>query len=237
MFAFFDLDQTLLPYDTQALFCHHILRQHGWRRLFLATYLPALPIALLGVPGELLLKRLFLNYLWRMPLEELRSQARQFVAETVRPLLYPEVVAKLKEHQAAGLTTILTTASPDFYATEISRLLGFDHCFATRVNLDGQSRVPFTPGLLGPNNKREAKIEAMRSLLPEARPIPGSYAYSDSHADLPLLRLAEFPIAVHPSAKLATECQLHDWPIMRPARPYHSKSEKHWHTLRHVLGL
>ena len=237
MFAFFDLDKTLLPYDTQALFCHHILGQHGWRRLFLASYLPALPIAALGVTGELQLKRLFLNYLWHMPLDELRQQARQFVAETVRPLLYPEIVAELKRHQAAGLTTILTTASPDIYTTEISNLLGFDHCFATKVNLVGRSRVPFMPGLLGPNNKREAKVEAMRTLLPETRPIPGSYAYSDSHADLPLLRLAEFPIAVHPSARLARECQLHGWPSLHPPRPYRSQFEKHWHTLRHVLGL
>lgn len=237
MFAFFDLDQTLLPYDTQELFCHHVLQQQPWRRWFLASFLPALPLAALRIIGETGLKRLFLNYLWRMPVTELTPLVETFVWETVQPLLYPEIVKELQAHQAAGLTTILTTASPDLYAPAIARLLKFDHCFSTKIDLVRKSRIPFTPRLIGPNNKGTAKVVAMQSLLPEGRPIPGSHAYSDSHADLPLLRLAEFPTAIHPTPRLASECATHGWRTLFPPRPFQTKTQQFRHTLRHVLGL
>ena len=43
-FALFDLDQTLLPYDTQALFCNFVLRRHGWRRGYLGLFTAAAPL-------------------------------------------------------------------------------------------------------------------------------------------------------------------------------------------------
>ncbi len=44
-FAFFDLDHTLLPFDTQALFANHMLQQHRGRTAYLLRFAP---IALLG---------------------------------------------------------------------------------------------------------------------------------------------------------------------------------------------
>lgn len=44
-FAFFDLDHTLLPFDTQALFCNFILQREGWRRVWLLWFLPCVPLA------------------------------------------------------------------------------------------------------------------------------------------------------------------------------------------------
>jgi HAD superfamily hydrolase (TIGR01490 family) len=238
VFAFFDLDQTLIPYDTQALFCQFVLRRHGWRRLYLATWLPALPLAGLRLIGHRGLKSVFLNYLWRLPKTELHTLVQEFVTTVVTPMLYPAVVAKLREHQAAGLTCILNTASPDFYAQEIARSLQFDHCFATRMDLGVGDRVPFTPQVLGPNNKGANKLPPMADLLQacSARPIPGSYAYSDSHADIPMLRLAEFPVMIHPTPRLAAEGLAHGWTTMTPPRPFSSKWQHHLHTLRQITG-
>lgn len=38
--AFFDLDQTLVPYDTQALFFQHVLHREWYRRAYLLFFLP-----------------------------------------------------------------------------------------------------------------------------------------------------------------------------------------------------
>jgi HAD superfamily hydrolase (TIGR01490 family) len=239
VFAFFDLDQTLVPYDTQALFCQFVLQRHGWRRIYLATWLPALPLAGLKLIGHRGLKRVFLNYLWRMPKSELETLVPEFVSTVVMPMVYPTVLAELRQHQANGLITVLNSASPDIYAREIARSLKFDHCFATRIDLGSGDRVRFTPDVIGPNNKGENKLPPMAEILASTpqRPIPGSYAYSDSHADLPLLNLAEHGVMVNPTAKLAAVGHAKGWRTMTPARPFHSKREHHWHTLQQILGL
>ena len=43
--AVFDLDGTLLAWDTQLLFCQFVLRREGWRRCYLLLFLPLLPLA------------------------------------------------------------------------------------------------------------------------------------------------------------------------------------------------
>ena len=263
MFAFFDLDQTLVPYDTQALFCQFVIKRHGWRRIYLLTWLPALPLAGVKLIGHRGLKRVFLNYLWRLPKTELEMLVKEFVDTVVMPMVYPSVLAELQQHQANGLVTIMNSASPDFYAREIARSLKFDHCFATRIDLGTGDRVRFTPDVIGPNNKGQHKLPPMAEILavegdvrrpsstaadpshasaglvtsPSTGPLLGSYAYSDSHADLPLLGLAEHAIMVNPTKKLAAVGQTKGWRTMTPERPFKSKLEHHFHTLQQILGL
>ena len=43
-FAFFDLDLTIVPFDTQLLFCNHVLRAEWWRRYYLVFFAPCLPL-------------------------------------------------------------------------------------------------------------------------------------------------------------------------------------------------
>ena len=234
--ALFDLDQTLIPYDTQALFCQHILKRHPLRRAYLLAFLPMLPFAAVRLIGERGLKRVFLNYLYGMTKSQVEQEVKEFVAETVLPLIYPSVLEELQKHQANGLTTVLISASPDIYAHEIARALKFDHCFATRIDLAGHDTIPFTPKIIGPNNKREAKLVAMADLLPPDRPIPGSFAYSDSHADLPMLRIVEHAVMVHPTPTLAAEGNAKGWKTMTPPRPFQTKGEHHWQVFKQVIG-
>ena len=63
-YALFDLDHTLLPYDTQALFCNFVLKKEGWRRVYLLWYLPLLPLAGLKILSLRFTKRLFFSYLF-----------------------------------------------------------------------------------------------------------------------------------------------------------------------------
>jgi hypothetical protein len=65
--------------------------------------------------------------------------------------------------------------------------------------------VPLRPALDGPNNKREAKIAAMREAMPGVQALSDEqrfhcWAYSDSPADIPLLEFAGNRVLVHPGA-------------------------------------
>ncbi len=243
-YAFFDLDHTLLPFDTQALFCNHILRREPWRILYLLVFLPVIPFAALKLVGSRTLKRVFMAYLWRMDIERLRSHVSSFVSQTVSPWIYPELQEEIARHRREGRTLVLTTASPDTYARAIGDMLGFDHTFATKL-APATHRMPLFPDILGPNNKRSAKIAHMAEagILPhgfdpaDPYPIPGSHAYTDSAADLPLLAIAEHGHLVHPDPDLASLGRSNAWQTHLPTRPYHSKSGDIFASLLQALGL
>jgi HAD superfamily hydrolase (TIGR01490 family) len=225
-FALFDLDQTLLPYDTQALFANHVLRRDGRRRAYLGLFAAALPLRALRLAGEGGMKRVFLSYLWKMPRARLTELAHEFAEKVVPPLLYPEIIAEVERHRAAGRTLVLSTASPEFYATAIGRVLGFEHVFGTRILWRGD-RMALIPPLDGPNNKHAEKLRRMRHLFANELTLPlnGSYAYSDSAADLPMLRCVEHAVAVNPDARLAAAAAAEHWTVMRPPRPQKTKMQ------------
>jgi HAD superfamily hydrolase (TIGR01490 family) len=156
----------------------------------------------------------------------LTELAHEFAEQVVPPLLYPEVVAEIERHRAAGRTLVLTTASPDFYAAAIARVLRFDHCFGTRIRFQ-RDPLPLIPQLDGSNNKHAEKLKRMRHLMPAefSLPLPGSWAYSDSKADLPMLRYVEHPVAVNPDKTLEAVAIEEQWTIMRPPRPHHSRMQ------------
>ncbi len=239
-FAFFDLDHTLLPFDTQALFCDFVLKRERWRTVMHLGFAPVAVLKALRLVSTVTAKRAFMNYLAGMKRETLQAYAKEFAEQTVKPWLYPELLAIIEEHRAAGRTLILNTASPDFYAHEIARVLGFDHCIATRIELP--ETMPFMPRVLGENNKREAKIARMMSEIPAVASasddcLRNSWSYSDSAADLPLLELAGNAVLIHPNASLEAIGKQRGWQILHPARPYASKVGDVLCAVRQVFGL
>lgn len=222
-FAIFDLDQTLLPYDTQAMFCGSVLRRNGWRRAYLAMFGPAALLRVVRLLSTRQLKRAYWSCLWRLPKAELEGIVSDFVERDVVPNLYPEVLAEVDRHREAGRTLILNTASPEFYANAIGRRLGFHHTIGTRVQL--ANVAPLLPPVEGPNNKYDAKLTAMRHLMPTelSLPLPGAFAYSDSRADLPLLRFVENAVTVNPDRWLEQVAVEEGWRVMRLPRPNPSR--------------
>jgi HAD superfamily hydrolase (TIGR01490 family) len=237
-YALFDLDQTLLPYDTQGLFCNYVLRQESWRRGYLAVFAPLLPLRAVRLVSTTRLKRTFLAYLWRMPRARLTELVHDFVETTLPPLFYPEIIAEVERHRAAGRTLILNTASPDFYAHAVARHLKFDHSIATRIRFTADP-LPLIPELEGLNNKQHEKLKNMRHLFPVdfSLPMAGAWAYSDSRADLPMLRYVEHPVVVNPDPFLEKIAKEEQWPILRPARPQASRCAFGWDCARQALGL
>ena len=218
-YAIFDLDQTLLPYDTQALFCNYVLRRHPLRRAYLFLFIPAAGLKIARLLSTRVLKRIFHSYLYRFTPEELATLARNFTQDEVLPACYPALLAEVARHLKAGRTLILNSASPQFYVTAIADALGFHHAIGTPLRL--VSPMPLMPAIDGPNNKHGAKLTAMRHLLPTelSLPLPDAYAYSDSHADLPLLRFVENAVTIHPDPTLAAVAVAEHWPILLPPRP------------------
>lgn len=248
--ALFDLDHTLLPHDTQGLLANFILRRQRWRTLLHLPFLAVAPARALRLVSTRFLKRMFLNYLWRLPQAGLGQLVEEFVAVEVRPRLYAPLLEELERHRREGRVTVLNSASPEFYVSAIGNALGFDHAFGTRVDPGPGPGVRWLPRIDGPNNKRAAKLERMRALLGvgPGEPWPGhdgrpplddSWAYSDSAADVPLLRLARHKVLVHPAGEFSAIGAAEGWDmiVLTPPRPYDSETGAKLTSLRQAFGL
>ena len=238
--AFFDLDHTLLPFDTQALFCDFVLKRERWRTVMHLSFAPVAVLKALRLVSTVTAKRTFMNYLAGMKRETLQAYAKEFAEKTVKSWVYPELIAIIEEHRAAGRTLIMNTASPDFYAQDIARVLGFDHCIATRVEVP--EIMPLMPRVIGENNKHAAKIARMKAEIPAVATasdadLRDSWSYSDSAADLPLLEFAGNAVLVHPNASLAAIGKQRGWQIITPKRPYANRLGDMLCVVRQIFGL
>jgi HAD superfamily hydrolase (TIGR01490 family) len=229
--ALFDLDGTLIAWDCQLLFRNLVLRHEPWRGIFLPVFLAFLPfLKLLGDGG---MKRIFLCYLWQMPAETLASYSRDF-AKSLMPSIYPELREKLEKHRATGHLLILSSASPEFYVSEIGKELGFHLTLGTEVALGS-----FFPDL--ENHKGSAKVRRLQKLLPASYFHGGQlrhcHGYTDSSADLPMLALCQQATTVNPSPQLTALAEASGWEILRPARPWKWLGGFYLRVLGLLLGI
>ena len=197
MTALFDMDGTLFAGDSQLRFARWILRRHGWRRLYLLWLLPMGLLRGLHIINTQRMKRAFLAYAWGMKREALQAECEQFVQQEILQVLYPPVLEKLRVHQAAGDTTVLCSASPDWWTQLVGKALGFTHTIGTPTAL--AERVELMPAIPAPgNNKGANKLIRLASIGIEHAEI----GYTDSAADLPMLSICDKAVLVNPKESL-----------------------------------
>jgi HAD superfamily hydrolase (TIGR01490 family) len=231
--ALFDLDGTLIAWDTQVLLCDLVLKREGWRRaylLFFAAFLPAARI--LGAEG---MKRVFLSYLWRVDRAQLEAWVDELVAGFFPAKCYPEMLERLARHREAGDLTVLASASPEFYVKAVGRVLGFDLALGTPVEMG--ARMPLLPELR--NHKGGEKVRRLSEILgaPPQGGWPRSHGYSDSSADLPMLGCCVRNTLVNPSPRLTATGEALGWEIVRPEKPWRGKAGHLAELLRRTTGL
>lgn len=229
--ALFDMDGTLLAWDCQLLFRHQVLKEEPARYFSVPLFLAFLPFAkLLGTEN---MKRVFHCFLWKMPPDRLAELSREF-AEKLQPGIYKELKTELAKHREAGHLTILSSASPECYASEVGKLLGFDISLGTVFE---NNRL--FPDLT--NHKGANKVTRLRELLPSSYVKEGklvnSHGYTDSTADLPMLSICNAATVVNPKARLAELAGKNGWPILRPERPWKSGFEKGWRVFLLLLAI
>ena len=233
--ALFDLDQTLIPWDTQLLFVNWVIKHEPVRVLYLLVFVPFAPFAkLIGTEG---MKRIFLTYLFGMERKRLEELVSSFVSWLIPEHTYPEIVQLLEEQKKRGHQTVLMTASPAFYGKEVGKALGFDLTIGTDIDLG--KRVRLFPDIIGGNNKGENKLTRLKEKYPDVLENFGardSAAFSDSHADLPMLRICKEATMVNPTTGLKNAAEPH-WALLTPPRPTRSKLAFAIACARQALGL
>lgn len=137
---------------------------------------------------------------------------REFMAAKVLPMITSAARALVEKHRQEGDRLLIITATNGFITRPIAAEFGIDHLLATEPEeRDGR----FTGKVAGVPCFREGKVERLRAWLAKHNEtLDGSWFYSDSHNDLPLLRLVARPVAVNPDPRLKEEAQAQGWPIL-----------------------
>lgn len=126
--------------------------------------------------------------------------------------LKPEMLARLRAHQEAGLPLVLVSAGPHEAVARVGDELGGRGEGTRLVFRDDQ----YTARLDGPACQGEGKAERARRVLAELDADPAlSYAYGDTASDISFLALFGHPCAVDPDRELAAEAARRGWPILR----------------------
>src|ERR671937_1484288 len=132
----------------------------------------------------------------------------------VLPRIYPAMLDEIRAHQDAGRATFIVSAAGNGLVEALSRVLGMDGGIGTSYEVDGNGRL--TGRIEEPFVYGEGKVIAMRRFAEEHDvDLAGSWAYSDSASDLPMLRVVGNPVAVNPDRELAEVAAAQGWRVMR----------------------
>lgn len=214
----FDLDDTLLPLDSDHAWGEFVIRL-GWvdeiefrRRndAFYAQY----KAGQLDIHAYIEFATEPLRVRGPRQAEEAHTK---FMAEVIEPQLRPAAFALVRQHQAAGDQIALVTATNDFVTAPIARAFGIDALIA--VSLERGPGGTITGRIDGTPSYREGKVLRVGQWLAQAgrdwRDFERISVYSDSLNDLPLLERATDPVATNPTPALESVARERGWRILR----------------------
>lgn len=214
----FDLDDTLLPFDSDHAWGEFLVRL-GWvdgaafrtgndaffeqykaGRLDIHAYVAFVTAPLRGRDAA-----------------TLAAAHARFMREVVEPRIEPAALALVRGHQARGDLVGLVTATNDFVTAPIAAAFGIEHLIAVRLARTAGGTI--TGAIDGTPSYREGKVTRVGQWLQgmgrDWADFDSITAYSDSLNDLPLLERAHHPVATNPSPALEALARERHWRILR----------------------
>ena len=215
--ALFDLDNTLLPIDSDYAwgeFSQHIawtdpVSFKARNDQFYADYQS-------GVLDIHEYVRFATDAVRLKGAEQAEIAHRQFMREIILPAVKPSAIELVKQHQAAGDHVMIVTATNEFVTRPIATAFGVSDLIAVELARDAQGWI--TGEISGTPSFKEGKVTRIAQWL-AARNLNWSDVhitfYSDSINDLPLLEMAQTPVATNPDARLRQLATDRGWRILQ----------------------
>ena len=215
--ALFDLDNTLLPIDSDYEWGQFIVRigavdkdtYEAKNKMFFEQYIA-------GTLDAAEYLAFALGELKGIPRAKLDAWHQQFMAEVIIPNIKPAAVNLVKNHLDKGHLTAIVTATNRFVTAPIAKAFGVKHLIAAipEETPDGM----LTGGLVGTPTSGKGKIEHtekwLASLGLSFEQFTNSYFYSDSDRDIPLLSKVKHPVAANPNERLKAYALANGWDLL-----------------------
>ena len=153
-----------------------------------------------------------LQPLTKMSISELAQLHEEFMRQIISPMHLPKAQALLQKHRDAGDRLLIITSTNRFIVEPICHSLGVSELLATDAEIvDGR----YTGKVAGTPTYKEGKVIRLNAWLQEHNEtLEGSWFYSDSINDLPLLLEVEHPVAVDPCRALRETAETKEWDII-----------------------
>ena len=145
-------------------------------------------------------------------IDDLMNWRTQFIKQKASAMIDEPKRELIEKHRQQGDDLIIITATNDFITKPIADALGIDTLIATTAEKTEQG---FTGKVAGTPCFQAGKITRLEQWMQaHNKDLKGSWFYSDSHNDLPLLKSVDFPVAVKPDEKLLAYAEEHNWQII-----------------------
>jgi len=211
--AIFDLDNTLIAGDSDYLWGEFLVK-NGYvdagefaekNAQFYEDYKS-------GNLDIMAYQRFALKPLSEQSMETLNEWHAQFMETFIEPIILPKAQALVDVHKAKGDRVMIITATNTFVTRRIGIRYGIHELLGTNGEIKNQR---YTGEVEGIPTFQGGKVTRLNEWMKrENETLEGSYFYSDSHNDLPLLELVDHPIVVDGDEKLTAAAKQNNWPIM-----------------------
>ena len=211
--ALFDLDNTLIAGDSDHLWGEFLIERQlvdaaAYRKAndqFYAHY----QAGTLDIHAYLAFA---LAPLTRFDADQLKDMHREFMAAKIQPIMLSKATQLINRHKDLGHTAVIITATNRFVTEPIARILGVEELLASEPEmLEGR----YTGRAVGVPCFQHGKVTRLQSWMTQhAVDLQGSYFYSDSANDIPLLEQVTHPFAVDPDPRLRAYAAENNMPII-----------------------
>jgi HAD superfamily hydrolase (TIGR01490 family) len=227
--ALFDLDHTLIPFDSDYSWGEFTLAL-GWNDAgdfkrqndaFYAQY----KAGTLDIHAYC---RFATSAICREGQVKSEAAHAQYMQQVVLPGILPQAQKLVREHQAAGDTVVIITATNEFVTRPIATAFGVSELLAIELERDegagaglgvggSLGRGWYTGEIRGVPSFREGKVTRLEHWM-AARGLGWDSVhttfYSDSINDVPLLEKADVPVATNPDERLRALATERQWRIL-----------------------
>jgi HAD-superfamily subfamily IB hydrolase, TIGR01490 len=156
--------------------------------------------------------RFALAPLTRFSMAELGQLHQRFFERVIKPMMLPKAEALITEHREKGDRILVITATNRFVTEPIVQALGISEILASEGEIAGNRYTGEPAGI--PCFQQGKVTRLNRWLEQQSASLEGSWFYSDSANDLPLLEVVDHPVAVDPDSRLRQTAIKRDWPII-----------------------
>ena len=211
--AIFDLDNTLIAGDSdhswgEFLVDQHIVDRHFYKKMndkFYADY----ESGCLDIYAYL---EFSVKPLTKFSIRDLELLHQQFMLEVIDPIKLEKAKDLINQHRHAGDRLLVITSTNRFIVEPICQSFGINEVIATDLEIIDNK---YSGNIIGIPTFKEGKVKRFNQWLMEQKESSdGSYFYSDSINDMPMLLEVTHPIAVDPDSELRKEAESRNWEII-----------------------
>lgn len=212
--ALFDLDHTLIPFDSGMSWFRFLATRGEAAATLPDEYLDRCYDYLAGRSSATALHHFVATTFAGRPLPQLQALQADFAA-TIAPLVPPAAHRLVAQHLARGHRCCIVTATNRFVASVFARELGIDALIATELETTPNGFSGQLQGAVCHGQEKVSRVEAWldsRGLDTDA--LADAAFYSDSASDIPLLERVHHPVVVSPDPRLREHAEARGWRLV-----------------------